>query len=534
MFRPTPPQRTLFGVEHHMWMDETKLKRLERSWAHQFRNHALPLIAEKPFAKYFCDDNGRPNASVRMVIGVLVLKDMFNLTDLEALEHLEWDTLWHYALDVTPQQAHTCQKTLHNFRAKLLADDQGTGLFEGTTARLIKSAGLRTKRQRQDSTHIVSNIKVLTRLGLFVETIRCFLEALRKEHPRICAEVADELLGRYLDREGYFADARNSEAPRRLEESALDLYYLVTTFGKHPEVKKMESFALCERLYREQCVPPESETPEKIVLQEKPGSSSLQSPSDPDVTYSGHKGKGYSVQLAETCDGANPFQVITAVEVNKANESDQNHALPVLAQTERTCEKAPEEMHADSGYASGENIVAAKEQFGTDLLAPIGSKASEQSVTLKDFEIDVEAGHIVRCPVGQAPIAHQPARNGRAMLALFAAAQCASCPLAGQCPTEPRGDHRVLPLSPPDLAVAKRRAEQETALFKQRHKIRSGIEATNSEMKRRHGLGKLRVRREPRVRLAVKLKALAVNLKRYLANLVEAAAQNAPAAACNC
>ena len=28
---------------------------------------------------------------------------------------------------------------------------------------------------------------------------------------------------------------------------------------------------------------------------------SLQSPHDPDVTYSGHKGKGYEVQVAETC-----------------------------------------------------------------------------------------------------------------------------------------------------------------------------------------------------------------------------------------
>ena len=30
---------------------------------------------------------------------------------------------------------------------------------------------------------------------------------------------------------------------------------------------------------------------------------SLQSPHDPDVTYSGHKGKGYEVQVAETCQG---------------------------------------------------------------------------------------------------------------------------------------------------------------------------------------------------------------------------------------
>ena len=38
---------------------------------------------------------------------------------------------------------------------------------------------------------------------------------------------------------------------------------------------------------------------------------SLQSPHDPDVTYSGHKGKGYEVQVAKTCHEENATQLIT-------------------------------------------------------------------------------------------------------------------------------------------------------------------------------------------------------------------------------
>ena len=38
---------------------------------------------------------------------------------------------------------------------------------------------------------------------------------------------------------------------------------------------------------------------------------SLQSPHDPDVTYSGHKGKGYEVQVAETCHEENATQLIS-------------------------------------------------------------------------------------------------------------------------------------------------------------------------------------------------------------------------------
>jgi len=57
-------------------------------------------------------------------------------------------------------------------------------------------------------------------------------------------------------------------------------------------------------------------------------------------------------------------------------------------------------------------------------------------------------------------------------------------------------------------------ALQQTTEWKERYKIRSGIEATNSELKRAHGIGRLKVRRLPRVCLAVALKVTACNIKR--------------------
>jgi hypothetical protein len=530
MFRPTSPQRPLFGVEHRL--DGVKRARMEKTWAHAYQTKALGLIDESRFARYFDPGNGRPNKSIRLVVSVLLLKEVFDLTDEEALARLEWDLLWHHALDLLPEDAHTCQKTLHNTRVRLLGDDQGAGLFESTTAKLIEAAGLSTRRQRQDSTHILSNIKILTRLGLFTQTITQFLTALRQEHPRLCAQVSAELLGRYLDREGYFADARSSEAPRRLSDSAVDVHWLVKRFGEHRDVAAMASFALLVRLYEEQCVPPATDTPETIELNEQPSSSSLQSPSDPDATY-GHKGKGYEVQLAETCVEENPFEVVTAVSVNGANESDQKQVVPTLEQTERTCGAAPEVMHTDAGYGSGENIVAAKDH-GTELLAPIGSKPSDKGVTLGDFELSATGEHVLRCPVGEAPGDYRVSKNGKVRLAIFAAEQCSGCPLRGQCPTEKRGKTRVLRFTVTDAAVARRRVEQETPAFKEAHKIRSGIEATNSELKRCHGLAKLAVRRRPRVNLAVRFKALGLNIKRFVQHLASAAAAATAAPACAC
>ena len=66
-----------------------------------------------------------------------------------------------------------------------------------------------------------------------------------------------------------------------------------------------------------------------------------------------------------------------------------------------------------------------------------------------------------------------------------------------------------------DLArviIARRRAAESDGQWRKRYGLRAGIEGTNSEMKRRHGLGRLRVRGGERVRLAVYLKALACNV----------------------
>jgi hypothetical protein len=58
-------------------------------------------------------------------------------------------------------------------------------------------------------------------------------------------------------------------------------------------------------------------------------------------------------------------------------------------------------------------------------------------------------------------------------------------------------------------------AIQQTTEWKERYRIRAGIEATNSELKRAHGIGRLRVRRLAKVCFAVACKVIACNIKRW-------------------
>ena len=61
-----------------------------------------------------------------------------------------------------------------------------------------------------------------------------------------------------------------------------------------------------------------------------------------------------------------------------------------------------------------------------------------------------------------------------------------------------------------------RRRAEAAEDWPKRYGVRAGIEGTNSELKRAHGLGSLRVLGGRRVRLAVYLKALACNVKRMV------------------
>src|SRR3954451_25092439 len=75
-------------------------RRLTGSWVYPFRYQVLPLVDEHAFAAFFHANFGAPNRSISLVVGILLLKDFFNLTDQEALDHFAFDRRWHIALGV--------------------------------------------------------------------------------------------------------------------------------------------------------------------------------------------------------------------------------------------------------------------------------------------------------------------------------------------------------------------------------------------------------------------------------------------------
>lgn len=536
MFRKRDLQSVLF--EPTNLFTPEKRARLDKTWAHTFRVSALPLIKEDAFAHLFDEGNGRPNSPVQVVVSVLILKEMFNLTDDEALDQLEFNLQWQHALQLTPEEAHLCQKTLHNFREKLMRHDGARLAFEQITAEIIKVLGIRVNRQRLDSTHIVSNFAILTRLGLFCETLRVALATLRRTHPRLFARLPEELRGRYLKENGTetrYRDAKSDEARRRLDVCARDVHR-VLVFCQGKSAAKLKEIALLQQLFDDQCELGEGAdhkgaeddddgqggSPVLVKEPESISSRSIQTPHDPDVTYSGHKGKGYEVQVAETCHEKNDVEIITHVSVTPSCESDSVAAVPVLQDLIQR-DLQPAELVADTTYGSAENAVEAA-KLGTEIVSPLGGSAPETAaeptepapLSITDFVVDAKLERPARCPAGFDATTQQFVAKTNTVELTFDAAKCVSCPFAERCPTKIKGPDAVVKINLERANVEHRRRVEARGELRPRYKIRAGIEATNSELKRGHGLGRLRVRGDPRVVLAVYFKALACNVKRML------------------
>jgi hypothetical protein len=472
MYRRTDLQKTFFDAAG--LMSEEKRKACEKSWAGPFKEKALPILLkrEDDFAELFDLENGRPNRSVALVVGILLLKEMNDLTDEEVLGALDFDARYWYAFDLEAAESHLCQKTLHNFREGLISHNKSQIVFNGITSELLKALGIETWKQRLDSTHIFSNFEVLTRLGLFCETLRIFVAELKKKNKKQYEKLSAGVLVRYGE-ESRYKDARRSEGPRRLKVVARDLYRLVEQFRGDSKIEAMEEYKLMKRVLSEQCVilsAPETCEPDDDDSQEKRvpvklkdskeiKSDSLQTPHDEGVTYSGHKGQGYEVQIAETCEEENPVNLITYAKVTDSCESDHSSTVPVIEALEETQTKL-KELVVDTSYSGAENAAKAAEH-GVNLLAPCPGKGKP----------DKNQGYPVP---------------------------------ANQCPTTKR-----------EAGVWLKQQQAQTD-FKRRYAIRAGIEGTNSELKRKSGLGHLRVRGKERVRLAVHLKTAGCNLKRAL------------------
>ena len=115
-------------------------------------------------------------------------------------------------------------------------------------------------------------------------------------------------------------------------------------------------------------------------------------------------------------------------------------------------------------------------------------------LTAADFAIDATGARATICPAGHSSIDEYEDCDAPEKVEIHFARETCEC-----CPLRLKRNIGVYVLKA-DLVkenIQRRRRAQASWEFAQRYGVRAGIEGTNSELKRAHGLGRLRVRGAP-------------------------------------
>ncbi len=517
--------RDMFDNWRHL--GPKRRKRLDQSWAGLFREQILTRLPVDDIAKHYDQKQGRPTKELFASLGAIVLQQLLDLTDEQTADEIAFNIKWHYALDISDESdeaKYFCERTIWEVRRLCIEHDIDAKIFNRIADVLGKVFGVDPDKQRLDSTHIRSNMRKLSNIGVFVQTINKFLKNLSRHHADLFQSVPQELRDRYSKRGlRYFSMVKPSEARKTICQVAQDLYDLSVLFAGDKTVMSMTSYALLVRVLGERCsvggVGDDSRTEQVTPRPPKdiPGDS-LQNPSDSDAGYDGCKGEGYQAQIMEVfseskdkTEKEKQLNLITHVAVESASQHDTHAVDPAI---EAACERGlkPKEILGDSQYATESNCEKARDK-DVELVGPLyGGSNIKDGLHLADFEYD-DKDKLTRCPGGHAPVKIKT--NKKRISAAFDNELCCKCELADSCPADWRGGpRRYVRYTLRELRVARRRVAEKTDAFKLRYRMRAGVEATMSELHTKTGSKRLRVRGMKAVRFSLTLKVAGLNILR--------------------
>lgn len=490
---------------------------------------------------------GAPGISPAQLAMVTVLQFTENLTDRQAADAVRGRLDWKYCLGLALEDEGFDFSVLSEFRSRLAGAGLERAVFDLLLERLAAAGLVRPGgRARTDSTHVLGRIADLNRLELAGETVRAALEALAAAAPDWLAGVIDASWQQaYGQRIGGMRLPGSQAARARLAvRYGTDGYRLLEAVyapGAPGWLAGLPAVQVLRQVWVQQYYRVIDEHGEKVERREKgltrhglpPGRRRIVSPYDTAARYSEKRGKswrGYKAHFTETVSdpaGDDPAtgrpatpNLITSVATTPAAVTDVEMTEPVHdALASRGL--LPAEHAVDAGYTSGDLLAAARRR-GLILLGPLLAGNSPQArsggYTQDAFTIDWD-NQQATCPQGAVSRTWSQVRSaGRqadTIVVEFAASTCNPCPVKTNCTSSARSGRRLgLPTRQAHEARTAARAAQDTQQWKDRYKIRAGVEGTIAQAVHITGIRRARYLGLPKTTLEHAAAATAINLIR--------------------
>ena len=442
------------------------------------------FVYEELVNKY-CSNNGRNAESPIRMFKYLLLKTIYDVSDVDVVERSHFDMSFKYFLEMTPEENVINPSSLTKFRKLRLKDTDLLNLLIGKTVAIAIEKGIiRSKSIIVDATHSLSRSNPLSPIEVL------------KERARQLRKVV------------YSTDENWKERmPKKNEDN--DLEQELSYCGK------LENEIESDEVLRSLPKVKEKLNLLKETIEDTKDHYTLSK--DPDAR-TGHKTADTSFFGFKTHIAMTEERIITAAIVTSADKGD-GPELPSLLEASQENGIEVDAIIGDTAYSGKENLKLADGQeikVVAKLNPSITQGFRKQENT---FDYNKDAGMFI-CPGGHMAI--RKARQGKKDDGInqvdtyyFDVEKCKTCALKNGC-YKPGAKTKSYSVSIKSDEHQEQMKFQQTDYFKEKAKHRYKIEAKNSELKNVHGYGRAISYGIANMQMQGAMAIFTVNLKRIL------------------
>jgi transposase len=433
----------------------------------------------------YCHNNGRAAESPVRMFKYLLLKTIYDISDVDVVERSRFDMSFKYFLDMSPEDDVINPSSLTKFRKLRLKDTDLLNLLISKTVTLAIEKGIiRSKSIIVDATHTLSRSNPFSA----IEVLRDRSKQLRKTIYKYDEGWKDRMPRKNIDND--------------LEKELAYCKELKEIVEKEPSISSIPAVLEKLNILNETL----EDTQENMVL------------SKDEDAKTGHKSAersffGYKTHLAMTEE-----RIITAAVITSGEKGDGPELSKLLEISQENGIEV-DTIIGDAAYSGKENIQLTGEQ-NIKIVAKLNPSITQGFRKHEDqFDYNKDADLFV-CPAGH--IATRKAKQGKKNVATnqvntyyFDVEKCKTCPLRNGCYKD-GAKSKTYSISIKSDLHQEQIAFQETEYFKKKAKHRYKIEAKNSELKNVHGYNRASSYGINNMQIQGAMAIFTVNLKRIL------------------
>lgn len=433
----------------------------------------------------YCHNNGRNAEDPVRMFKYLLLKSIYNVSDVDVVERSRVDMSFKYFLDVAPESDVINPSSLTKFRKLRLQDADLLNLLIGKTVSIALEKGIiKSKSIIVDATHTKSRSNPLSPVEVL------------KERAKLLRKAVYQLDEDYKDR-----------FPLKNEDDSLE--------------KELDyCLELTQVLLKDESIAPIPAIKEKInllneTIEDAQDHYTISKDKDARV---GHKSEdssffGFKTHLAITEE-----RIITAAVVTSGEKGD-GPQLPELIEQSQKNGMEIDTVIGDGAYSGKDNLKNANDN-NIKIVAKLNPAVSKGTRKEEDkFEFNKDAGMFV-CPAGHLAIrkAKQGAKDkntNQVYTYYFDIEKCKHCSLKKGCYKE-GAKSKSYSIKINSAEHADQIKFQESEYFKEKARHRYKVEAKNGELKNAHGYERASSYGLENMQMQAAITIFAVNLKRIL------------------